>query len=605
MAYLPDERDVEFVLFEYLKIQDLSRFEAFSSISESDLKALLGESLRFAQKEIEPLNQKGDRVGCRLENGEVLTPPGFKEAYRSLAGNGYIGVDVPTTYGGLNLPVTVSAAVAEYFMGACYSFMMFPGLTRGAAHLIETFAEESLAQTYCPRMYGGEWTGTMCLTEPQAGSAVGDLTTTARQTSEGWKIKGQKIFISCGDNDFSSNVVHTVLARVEGDPAGTKGISLFLVPKFRVNPDGSLGPPNDVKVVNIEEKMGIHASPTCTLAFGDHDECLGFLIGERCKGMPYMFKLMNEARVMTGMQGLSTGSNAYLHAVAYAKERIQGGGKTIVQYPDVRRMLSTIKAYVEGMRALLYQVGWYIDQAKHQTDSNKQAFYQGFADLLTPVCKAFCSEKGFEVASIAMQVYGGYGYIMEYPVEQMLRDVRISSIYEGANGIQALDLIGRKMAKNGGELFRNFYGRLAEFAAKSLTYPTLEKEFEVFQKALQTTGQAALKLAEKGMAQDLDYPALQATPFLHMMGYLSFAWLLLEQALVALPKLQELWKQHGADVEEKKFALCENHPDARYYEGKVKTARFFIWNLLPQLQALAKGIQSEDRSALKIRFYNS
>jgi hypothetical protein len=451
-------------------------------------------------------------------------------------------------------------------------------------------------------MYSGEWGGTMCLTEPQAGSAVGDLKTTAKKTERGYRIRGQKIFISCGDNDFTSNVIHMVLARVEGDPEGTKGISLFLVPKIRVNSDGSLGESNDVKVVNIEEKMGIHGSPTCTLAFGDHDQCEGFLIGEQCKGMSCMFLLMNEARLMTGMQGLATGSDAYRHAMAYAKERAQGGKNFIVQYPDVRRMLATLKATVEGMRALIYKVGHFVDHAEHEPDPEKKETYQGLADLLTPVCKAFCSDKGFEVATMAMQVYGGYGYISEYPMEQMLRDVKISSIYEGTNGIQALDLIGRKMGMKGGEVFRSFYDLLNRFAEENLAYPTLEKEFAVLQKAVQTVGQTALKLAEIGMGGDRDYPALQAVPFLHMMGTLTFAWLLLEQALVALPKLQGLWAANQADVEEKKAALCENHPDARYYEGKVKTARFYVWNLLPQLNALAKGVLSEDRSALRIRF---
>jgi alkylation response protein AidB-like acyl-CoA dehydrogenase len=602
MPYLADERDVQFNLFEYLKIQELKKYPAYASINAEDLQMLLGEALKFAQREIEPLNKISDREGCRFENGKVMTPPGYKEVYSSFAANGFIGIDIPTTYGGQALPASLAVAMAEYFMGACFSFMMFPGLTRGAGHLIETFGAKELADLYCPKMYSGEWSGTMCLTEPQAGSAVGDLKTTARKTDRGYLVKGQKIFISCGDNDFTSNVIHMVLARVEGDPEGTKGISLFLVPKIRVNPDGSLGEPNDMKTVNIEEKLGIHGSPTCTLAFGDHDQCIGYLIGEQSKGMTYMFQMMNEARVMTGMQGLATGSNAHLHAVAYAKERIQGGKTTIVHYPDVRRMLSTTKAYVEGMRALLYKVGLYIDLAKQETDAAQKEHYQGLADLLTPVCKAFCSDKGFEVTTHAMQAYGGYGYISEYPIEQMLRDVKISSIYEGSNGIQALDLIGRKMTLKGGELFKNFYDLLNTFANGNASRKTLEKEFATFKKALDTVGQTALKFAEIGMAGDRDFVMLNAYPFLSMMGYLAFAWLLLEQALVALPKLETIWAQANADSEEKKSAICENNLDARFYEGKVKTARFYIWNILPNLHALAKGVLSEDRSALKIRF---
>ncbi len=602
MSYLAYTRDVEFSLFEYLKIQELKNYSAFSGLSEEELRALLNESLKFAERELAPLNRISDQEGCRLQNGTVLTPPGFKEAYRQFAANGFLGIDVPSTYGGLNLPLSITLPMTEYFMGACYSFMMFPGLTRGAAHLVETFGTPELAELYCPRMYAGEWSGTMCLTEPQAGSAVGDLKTTARKTDQGYFIKGQKIFISCGDQDITSNIIHLVLARIEGDPAGTKGISLFLVPKIRVNSDGALGKSNDVKTVNIEEKLGIHGSPTCTLAFGDHNDCLGFLVGEACKGMSYMFQMMNEARVVTGMQGLTTASNAYLHAVAYAKERIQGGNTPIIQYPDVRRMLATMKAQVEGMRGLLYKVGHLIDCARHETDPQKKEAYQGWADLLTPVCKAFCSDKSFEITEIAMQVYGGYGYIEEYPISQMLRDVKISSIYEGANGIQALDLVGRKMGMKGGEVFRSFYDLLNDFFTENSAHSTLKEEFAAFKKALDTVGQVAMKFAEVAMSGDRDYVALHAVSFLNMMGYLSLAWILLEQTLVALPKLEKLWADAHATVEETKFALCENHPDARYYEGKVKTTRFYIWNLLPQLQAHAKSILSGDRSVFKIRF---
>jgi alkylation response protein AidB-like acyl-CoA dehydrogenase len=602
MAYLADERDVEFNLFEYLQIQKLKDFEAFSQFTEEELRHLLSEVLKFSQKELAPLNLKSDRVGCRFENGKVITPPGFSEMYRSYAAQGYIGVDVPTTYGGLGLPVSIAVPMAEYLFGACFSFMMFPGLTRGAAHLIESFGSPKLAALYCPKMYSGEWAGTMCLTEPQAGSAVGDLRTIAKKGGDGYSIRGQKIFISCGDNDFSPNVIHLVLARIEGDPEGTKGISLFVVPKIRVGNDGSLAEANDVKTVGIEEKLGIHGSPTCTLAFGDHQECVGYLVGEPCKGMSYMFQLMNEARVMTGMQGLSTASNAYLHSLSYAKERVQGGKTTIVNYPDVRRMLATMKASVEGMRGLLYKVGLYIDQAEHETDPAKKENSQGLADLLTPVCKAFCSDKGFEVTTLAMQVYGGYGYIAEYPIEQMLRDVKISSIYEGTNGIQALDLLGRKMALKNGEVFRNFYDRLQAFADQNSKHPTLNEEFASFKKGLELVGQVAMKLFEIAMGGDRDYPALQAVPFLQMLGHLALAWVLLEQALIALPKLESLWEKAGADVEEKKTAFCDQNANARFYEGKVKSARFYLWNLFPALISTGKAILKEDRSALKIRF---
>lgn len=602
MAYKVDTRDVQFTLFEHLQIQNLKNLEAFSHLGETDYQMLSEEALKFTQKEIAPLEKKSDEIGSHLKDGQVITPSGYKEAYQAYAASGFIGADVPTTYGGQGLPVTLAVHFAEYFMGGCFSFMMFPGLARGAAHLVENFASKDLAEKFCPKIYSGEWTGTMCLTEPQAGTAVGDLQTSAKKTDEGYLIKGQKIFISCGDNDFASNVIHMVLARIEGDPAGTKGISLFLVPKIRVNEDGSLGQGNDLKVINVEKKMGIHGSPTCSLSFGDNNACLGYLVGEPRKGLTYMFQLMNEARIMCGMQGLSQGGNAYRHALDYAKERIQGGKTTIIDYPDVRRMLATMKASTEGMRALLYKTATYIDTAHHEKDEEKKGIAQSMADLLTPVCKAFCSDTGFKVTELAMQTYGGYGYISEYPIEQLMRDVKISSIYEGANGIQALDLVGRKMAHNGGESFRNFYALLSDFYETNKDHPTLEKEFEAFKKALDTVGSSAMKIGELALGGDQQFAMLHASSFLNMMGYLCFAWLLLEQTLIALPKLEKMWADIGATVEEPKFALCENNPDARYYEGKVKTTRFYIWNLLPQLFAQAKCIQNEDRSAMKIRF---
>ncbi len=602
MNYLVDERDTQFTLFEYLQIQKLSQYAAYAQFSESDYQMLSQEALKFTQKELAPLNQKSDRIGCQFVKGQVMSPPGFKEAYHTYAANGFIGSDVPTTYGGQGLPISIVIHFAELFMGGCFSFMMFPGLARGAAHLIENFASKDLAEFYCPRIYSGEWAGTMCLTEAQAGSAVGDIQSTAKKTEQGYLLKGQKIFISCGDQDITSNIIHLVLARIEGDPPGSKGISLFIVPKIRANADGSLGKPNDVRTVNIEEKMGIHGSPTCTLAFGDHDECLGYLVGEARKGLNYMFQLMNEARLMTGMQGLSIGGNAYRHALAYAKERIQGQNTSIIHYPDVKRMLATLKAYSEGMRALLYKTGHFIDIGRHETEPEKKIFYQGLADLLTPICKAFCSDIGFKMTELAMQVYGGYGYISEYPIEQMMRDVKISSIYEGTNGIQALDLIGRKMTQNNGELFRNFYSMADAFISQNISHSTLHAEFSALKKALDTVGKSAMKIGEIAMGGDAPFAMLNASSFLHCMGYFTLGGLLLEQALLALPKLEKLWAEANATVEETKFALCENNSEARYYEGKVKTARFYIWNLLPQLFALAQCIQNEDRSALKIRF---
>lgn len=602
MAYKVNYRDVEFNLFDYLKIQELGRAEKYAGYGRDEYSAILSEALKFALKEIDPLFKKSDQVGCRLEKGQVTAPPGFKEAYAHFAANGFIGMDTPATYGGMGLPESLTMAATEFFAGACVAFSMYSGLSRGAAHLIEVFSGEELAKRFVPNMYSGRWGGTMCLTEPQAGSAVGDLATTAVQEASHYKIKGNKIFISSGDHDLTENIVHMVLARIEGDPAGTKGISLFIVPKFRIKPDGSRGEPNDVKTVNIEHKMGIKGSSTCTLSFGDNGNCIGYLLGEPRKGMAMMFQMMNEARIACGLQGAAVASTAYENALDYAKTRTQGGKTLIIDYPDVRRMLTTMKAYTEGMRALLLYSAYLDDQAEVEKDPVLKEKYEGRLSLLTPVCKAYCSDLGFRVTELAIQVYGGYGYISEYPVEQYMRDVKISSIYEGTNGIQALDLIGRKIGQKNGEYFRELYEMLDGFCTRHASHPAFSAEVTGLKKALDQLGQLAMKFAEWGMSGKIDQPQLHATSFLHSFGDVMLAYLLLDHAVLSLSRLEEIWKSQGADQEEQKAKICTENEEARYFEGKVKSARFFISNILPHAAARAKVMLSEDVSALKVRF---
>ena len=602
MSYKVNYRDVEFNLFDYLKIQDLGQSEKFSGYGRDEFAAILGEALKFAQKEIDPLFKKSDEVGCKLADGKVTTPPGFKEAYQHFAANGFIAMDVPSTYGGMGLPVSLTMAATEFFVGCCVAFSMYSGLSRGAAHLIEAFGVEDLAKAYVPNMYSGKWGGTMCLTEPQAGSAVGDLSTSAVKEGDHYKIKGTKIFISSGDHDLTENIIHLVLARVEGDPAGTKGISLFVVPKYRVNADGSLGQFNDVKTVNIEHKMGIKGSSTCTLSFGDEGNCIGYLVGEQRKGMPMMFQMMNEARIACGLQGAATASAAYESAVDYAKVRTQGGKTLILDYPDVRRMLITMKAYTEGFRALLLYSAYLDDKEVTETDPVKKEKYAGRLSLLTPVCKAYCTDFGFKVTELAMQVYGGYGYIAEYPVEQYMRDVKISSIYEGTNGIQALDLIGRKLGQKNGEYFREFYEELSAFCAKAGENPAFAGEAAALKKSVDSLGQVTMKFVEWGMGGNVISPQLHAVPYLYNFGDVLLGYLMLDHAILALAKLEEIWKAQGATAEEQKAKICTENDEARFLEGKVKSARYFINSLLPQATARAKTILSEDMSAMKVRF---
>lgn len=601
MEYKIDENDINFCLFDHLKVQEINKFEKYKDYGQDDIKAILEGVLKFAQNSIAPLNTISDQKGCEFKDGKVKCPEGFKEVYKASAELGLIAIDIPHTYGGQAMPLTVSTVIGEFLSGSSVAFTMYLGLTRGASHLIEAFGEESLAQKFCPKMYNGTWGGTMCLTEPNAGSAVGDLKTSAKKNADGtYNIKGNKIFISSGDHDLTDNIIHLVLARIEGDPAGTRGISLFAVPKIWVNEDGSLGEPNDVTTMNIEHKMGIKGSATAALAFGDNGNCKGFLVGEAGRGMPYMFQMMNEARLACGMQGMSVAGNAYEHALNYAKERTQGGNTAIVEYPDVKRMLITQKAYVEGMRALLYQTAVFMDIAEQSTDEKEKEYYEGQVALLTPICKSHCSDTAFKVTELAIQTYGGYGYCSEYPVEQLMRDVKISSIYEGTNGIQALDLIGRKLAQKQGQYFRDFYARIDKFCSENKEHQGLGKSVESVKKALDQLGQLTMKFAEWGMGGDREYPMLNACSYLTIMGEVIIGQLLVEQAIIAADKLNKILGLH--DDYESEDDLIKNNNEAKYLDGKIQTARYFTAHLLPLVTARVKAVLSEDRSALQIKF---
>jgi alkylation response protein AidB-like acyl-CoA dehydrogenase len=601
MDYIVNRRDIDFILKEQIGYDKLLSLPALKDFTGEMFDMIIDQALKIAQQDIAPLNASGDREGAKFDGKNVTTPKGYKELYAKYAENGFIGLDVPTTYGGQGVPMMVTMPVAEFITGASVSFSMYPGLTRGAAHLIEVFGSDELKNTYVAKMYSGQWGGTMCLTEPQAGSAVGDLKTVAVPQADGsYKIKGGKIFISSGDHDLTENIIHLVLARIQGDQEGsTKTISLFAVPKFRVKKDGSLGEPNDVKTVNIEHKMGIKAQATCTLAFGDNDACVGYLVGEPRSGMKQMFQMMNEARLLCGLQGQAVAAVAYEHALKYSKDRIQGQGKAIIAYPDIRRMLVTQKALVEGIRALLFHTALYIDLSKHHPDETERAKYQGFADLLTPMCKSYGSDMGFKVTELAMQTYGGYGYISEYPVEQYMRDVKISSIYEGTNGIQALDLLGRKLALNGGQTVQQFYGMVDEFLTKNANDPALKGEIAEFKKSLDVIAQTAMSFMEMTGKGDFNYPMLCASDFLNMFAGVVIGYFLLDQAVLAHTKLEALLKDKVDEPSQHK-SFIKNNDEAAFLDGKIKTARFYVQRMLPQVRATAKVIQSGDRSALEI-----
>lgn len=609
--YLVDLRDIQFVLYEHLGIEKLCKFPAYAEFNREVFDMVIDQALKMAKEVIAPLNEVADRLGAKFDKGKVTFPKEFHEAYRKFCEGGWIGVSTSPEWGGQGLPRVIGITTSEFFAGACVAFCMTPSLTHGAAHMFETFASDEIKNLYLEKMYAGQWAGTMCLTEPGAGSAVGDVKTLAVRDGDVYKISGTKIFISSGEHDLTENIIHAVLARTPDAPPGIKGISLFLVPKFRVNPDGSLGAFNDVRCGNIEEKMGIHGSSTCTLNFGDEGNCIGYLIGEENKGIVYMFQMMNEARIGVGMQGLALGAAAYQHALRYARERIQGVDVRnmknpeaprvpIIEHPDVKRMLLFQKSVTEAIRALLFKTAYYSDLAKVSEDEKEREKCAGYVELFTPLCKAYGSDMGFEAAVQAIQVLGGYGYCKEYPVEQYARDSKIASIYEGTNGIQALDLLGRKIAMKGGMLFLNLLTDIARFIEANRANAKLAPYLEALSKAKDLLAETTMTFQTKTMSGDMAYPVSHATPYLRMFSEVVCAWLLLEQAAIAQEKLDALLKDKGASDEASVAALLRDNDEARFYSGKIASMKFYVTQILPDVQAKALSVQSEDRTVLDV-----
>ncbi len=588
MEYLVDFQDIEFLFKNVLNIKQLKECPAYQDYSAEDYLMMASEALKFAKNELAPLNQKGDQTGAQLQNGKVILPEGFPELFKAYGQNGFFAVDINPQFGGQGLPVLANTTLMEFFLGANCSFALLSLLTKGSANLIATFGTEELKQLYCQKMFSGEWAGTMCLTEPNAGTAVGDLTTKAIPQSDGsYAIEGTKIFITGGEHNCTENIIHLVLARIEGDPAGSKGISLFVVPKIRISADGSFAEPNDIQIINIEHKMGINASPTCLLNFGENKQCRGFLIGERCQGLPQMFQLMNEARLNVGLQGVAIGGTAYLHALGYAKERVQGNKTLILEYPDVRRNLSLCKAYHEGIRALHYEASLFEDLAHHHPDAKVKEHAKDMIDFLTPICKSYGSDRGFDICNTAMMVYGGYGYCAEYPAEQYLRDVKISAIYEGTNGVQALDLLGRKLRIKDGGLFKSFCAWILEFCQSSENSDAIGKCIPSLKKSVDLLIESVKRFSQNAGKGDLLYSQLHASPFLNSCGDVVCAFLLLKSAKIAENLLNEGGLNSSLDT---------------YCKNKIHTAQFFTAQILPQIQARLISQESEDRSALAMIF---
>ncbi|MBF0117703.1 MAG: acyl-CoA dehydrogenase [Desulfobacterales bacterium] len=594
--YVADKRDVDFVLHEQLNVEELSKHEKYAEFNKKAVDLIVNEAKNLAVKEIMPTRELGDKEGCKLENGKVTVPESFHKIYDLLKEGEWIAMTEDPEWGGQGMPRTVALAASDYFNGANYPFMMYPGLTHGAGKLVEAFGTEKQKKIFLKKMFSGEWTGTMLLTEPEAGSDVGALTTTATRNPDGtFSIKGNKIFISSGEHNLSENIIHPVLARIEGAPAGTKGISLFLVPKFRVNDDGTLGEFNDVICDRIEEKMGIHGNATCSLILGGKGKCVGTLLGEENKGMKAMFLMMNEARALVGQQGFGCASASYLYALEYARKRVQGKNLLqfmdanapsvpIIQHPDIRRMLLTMKVYVEGMRSLIYYHGNCSDKADIVSDPNEKAKYNGLVELLTPIVKGYVTDRSYDVCNLGMQIYGGYGYISEYPMEQLVRDCRITMIYEGTNGIQAMDLLARKLGMNKGKPLMDLAGEMQKTIAQAKAIPQLEAFAVQTEKAVNKFGEVAMHMGMTAMSAKVLNAFANACLFLDAAGDVVMSWMLLWRATIAAQGLQ--------DSKKKK--------DAAYYEGQIKNVDFFNNVILPVAFGKMKALLNTNGAAIEI-----
>jgi len=612
-SLIVDDRDQRFVLYEMLGVDSLFQTERYGAFSRDLFDMVLKEAEKYATEVLFPTLAEGDRVGCRLENGRVFVPPAFHRCFQLYRDGGWIGMIASPEAGGQGFPLIMEVAAKEWFVHND-AFVSYPYLTQGAAHLIEVYGTEDQKRRYMDRMYAGIWGGTMCLTEAGAGSDVGNSKTKAFRRPDGtFRIQGTKQFITSGDHDLTENIVHAVLARIEGDPSGTAGISLFLVPKFLVNDDGSLGRRNDYAVTGIEEKMGLHGSATCVLSFGDDGDCYAELLGEERQGMRVMFQLMNEARIGVGIQSLAVGSIAYLHAVQYARERLQGSALEemknpdaprvpIIRHADVRRMLLWMKAHVEGIRMLVYYTALLADRVRSDPDEAARETWRGMIEVLTPICKAYTSDSAFRVTETAIQVYGGYGFCSEYPVEQFMRDLKIASIWEGTNGIQALDLVGRKLGMKKGLYFMSLLGEMAKTVNEYRGHETLGNLAEDVQDAVNQLAELAMFFGSSAKAGKFMIPVGNAYPFLMLMGKAVLGWLLLWGAGVAEGRLAGLATvaKVGASDPAAKAAWIESDPEASFYAGKIAAARYFIKHVLPEVDAAAKAIRSEDLSMLDI-----
>jgi alkylation response protein AidB-like acyl-CoA dehydrogenase len=591
-SYTAPVEDVLFLLNDVFHIERLDNLPGFADASPDLVEAILAESGKFCANVLFPLNKIGDEEGCvHAADGSVATPAGFKEAYRQLVEGGWIGLSCPAEYGGQGLPATLTTAVNEFLASSNLAFSMYPGLVQGAVAAILAHGTDAQRRTFLPHLVSGEWAGTMNLTEPHCGTDLGLLRTKAVKQDDGsYKISGTKIFISGGEQDLTSNIIHLVLARIEGAPAGTKGISLFIVPKVMVNADGSLGQRNGVSCGSIEHKMGIRGSATCVM---NYDNATGYLIGEEHRGLAAMFVMMNEARLGVGLQGLALSEVAYQNAAAYAKERLQGRALTgpkfpdkpadpIIVHPDVRRTLLTIRAFNEAARAFVLWTSLFGDIAHRSGDAQERQHADDMMGLLTPVLKGVLTDIGFANAVAAQQIFGGHGYITETGAEQFVRDARIPMIYEGANGIQALDLVGRKLPKDGGRALQAFFAEVQGFLNAHKDDAGLKPYLAPVSVALGHLQQATMWLMQNALAKP-DNAGAAATDYMHLFGLVALGYMWLRIVKAANEKLAA-----GAGDRDQAF------------KDKLIVGKFFVERMLPETAAHLARIEAGAASVMEM-----
>lgn len=582
-VYRAPVRDTQFILNDVLGVQSRNDLPSYAEMSSDTIEAILQEGAKLAEQTLFPVNYSGDREGCeRLPDASVKVPQGFKEAYDQYCAGGWVGLAAPEEFGGQGLPYLMHAAVGEYMSSANMALIMYPGLTQGAIAAIITHGTDEQKQTYLPKMIEGRWSGTMNLTEPHCGTDLGLLRTKAVPQADGsYKISGSKIFISAGEHGMTDNIIHLVLARIEGAPEGNKGISLFIVPKFNLDANGEAGTRNGVTCGSLEEKMGIHGNSTCVM---NYDEATGFLIGGENKGLRAMFTMMNEARLGVALQGLSISETAYQNAADYARERLQGRALTgaaypdkkadpIIVHPDIRRSLLTIRAFNEAGRALLLSTSLQSDIAHHSADEAARQLADDHVGLLTPVLKGVLTDKGFDHAVMAQQVFGGHGYIEENGMSQYVRDARITMIYEGANGIQALDLVGRKLPANGGRALMAYFKEIGDFCEENRADEALSFYTKHLKKGLNDLQTASMWLMQNAMAKP-DNAGAASTDYMHLFGLVAFGYMWAKMVKAAQAK------------------LSAGDGDKAYLETKLVTARFYMERIMPETQLRLARIQT-------------